>query len=75
MRKLNMTVTTILIALGCFSLSSTPAATDPTQSTKFTTIDVPGSLFTAANGINARGDIVGDYIDSDGNEHGFLLSK
>src|SRR5205807_685716 len=44
---------------------------------KFTSIDFPGALFTAADGIgvNPRGDIVGDYVDSSGNGHGFLLSK
>lgn len=30
---------------------------------------------TSARGINARGDIVGDYIDSSGVDHGYLLSN
>ena len=38
----------------------------------FTTIDVPGSLATAANGINASGEIVGTYVDSGGHTHGFV---
>jgi hypothetical protein len=76
MKKLNITVTTILLVLGCF-LSSPSAleASGPSQPAKFTQIDVPGAILTDANGINPRGDIVGDYVDSDGNEHGFLLSK
>jgi hypothetical protein len=42
----------------------------------FTTIDAPGSTFTAATGINPQGDILGIYQDSISlNLHGFLLSK
>jgi uncharacterized membrane protein len=42
----------------------------------FKTIDVPvlGAISTVANGINDRGDIVGEYQDSVGSFHGFLLS-
>jgi uncharacterized membrane protein len=39
----------------------------------FTTIDVPGAVFTSASGINARGDIVGRYVDGNGRSHGYLL--
>jgi len=39
----------------------------------FTTIDVPGAVFTSASGINPRGDIVGSYTDGTGRAHGFLL--
>ena len=41
----------------------------------FTTIDVPGALFTLAAGINPEGDIVGQYMSADRTTHGFLLSK
>jgi probable HAF family extracellular repeat protein len=41
----------------------------------FTTIDPPGSDFTQAFDINARGQIVGDYRDASGTYHGFLLDK
>ena len=40
----------------------------------FTTIDVPGSTSTAANG-NSTHEIAGEYDDADGNTHGFVLSK
>ena len=40
----------------------------------FTTIDVPGSSFTAALGINDTGQIVGIFLDASGTGHGFLLS-
>ena len=76
MKKLNITLTVALLLLGCFWLSpAVKAASDLPQSTKFTQIDVPGSVFTVANGINPRGDIVGAYVDSSGRLHGFLLSK
>jgi probable HAF family extracellular repeat protein len=40
----------------------------------FTAIAKPGATLTDVEGINARGDIVGFYIDSSGNFHGLLLS-
>ena len=43
---------------------------DPT----FTPITFPGATFTQAWGINARGDIVGFYMDVGNVTHGFLLS-
>ena len=42
---------------------------------RFVKIDFPNSIETLANGINARGDIVGRYADADGVFHGFLLRK
>jgi hypothetical protein len=44
------------------------------RSQTFTQIDVPNSTSTTALGINGKGDIVGHYTDSSGNEHGFLDS-
>jgi probable HAF family extracellular repeat protein len=38
----------------------------------FTTIDVPGAVFTNAYGINDSGQIVGRFGDATGNFHGFL---
>jgi len=38
----------------------------------FTTIDFPGSAYTAAAGINDAGQIVGYFGDSAGLQHGFL---
>jgi uncharacterized membrane protein len=40
---------------------------------RFTTIDYPGATQTFVNGINSAGDIVGGWVDTAGNEHGFLL--
>lgn len=39
----------------------------------FRTIDVPDALSTSAGGINARGDIVGSYVDATQHSHGYLL--
>jgi len=39
------------------------------------TIDPPDSIETFATGINARGDIVGQFVDGSGLTHGYLLSK
>src|SRR5262249_7724972 len=38
----------------------------------FTTIDVPGAVFTGANGINDAGQIVGGFNDVGEEDHGFL---
>lgn len=37
----------------------------------FTTIDFPNSTLTIARGINANGEIVGEYRTADGKTHGF----
>jgi hypothetical protein len=37
--------------------------------------DVPGALVTLPQGLNNRGQIVGLYIDADGNQHGYLLER
>lgn len=42
---------------------------------RFVKINVPNSIETQATGINARGDVVGSFIDADGFHHGFLLRK
>jgi len=44
--------------------------------TAFTLIDFPGALGTdCRGGFNPRGDLVGAYVDSGGNEHGFLATQ
>ena len=41
----------------------------------FTSIDFPGATLTWITGINPRGEILGFYLDADGNMHGFVLSN
>ncbi len=41
---------------------------------KYTQIDYPGALFTAAYGVNSSGDVSGWYEDAGDILHGFLLS-
>jgi len=38
----------------------------------FTQLDVPGSVSTEADGINAQGEIIGFFVDASGKQHGFL---
>ena len=40
---------------------------------EFTTLDVPGAVSTSAGGINARGVIVGSYVDATHQSHGYLF--
>jgi uncharacterized membrane protein len=42
---------------------------------RLTRFDVPGSLATAAFGVNDRGQITGAYADAAGRNHGFLLRR
>lgn len=42
---------------------------------RFVKIDFPNATATFAQGINARGDLVGRYLDADGVTHGFVLRK
>src|SRR5882724_9539698 len=60
-----------LLALSCaLGAASNVLADGPT----FTTIDFPGATQTLAWGINTRGDIVGNYVNADKSDHGFMLS-
>ena len=40
---------------------------------RFRQLDVPGAAETDAMAINLWGLIVGNYLDSEGGEHGFVL--
>jgi hypothetical protein len=42
---------------------------------KYTSIDVPGAVFTFAGGGNAQGDVVGQFTNANGVNSAFLLSK
>jgi uncharacterized membrane protein len=61
----------IKLTLFCLAVSPLLFAGDY----RFVKINVPNSIETQAHGINARGDIVGSYIDADGVPHAFLLRK
>lgn len=54
-----------------------PTAAGADQAADYTLlqIDYPGATFTAPNGINSQGDIVGRYIGDGGARRGFLLDK
>jgi probable HAF family extracellular repeat protein len=57
--------------LAAFLIASLPLALAQGTYTQF---DPPGSLYTAAGGIDTAGDIVGYYVDASSNWHGFLFS-
>src|SRR5437588_13073634 len=61
----------IRIALFCVCVSSIVLATN----FRYAKIDVPNGTNTLALGINARGDVVGQYDDKNGLSLGFLLRK
>jgi hypothetical protein len=41
----------------------------------FTTLDFPEAASTQIFGVNGRGDVVGQYVDTQGNTHGFSYNK
>jgi len=62
------------IGLGVCCVCAMLAPARASSTFVFSTIDVPGATLTNAQGINAQGDIVGFYVDSGGQQHGFLRS-
>ena len=68
-----MSRTTFYAALTGVILTVGMAAEAPASRT-FTQIDYPGAAVTTAFGVNSDRDVVGYYVDSTGNVHGFLLS-
>ena len=41
----------------------------------FERFDVPSATGTSLNGVNTRGDMVGNYVDGSGRRHGFLFQR
>ena len=68
--KRNWLVCTLI--LGAVALLAGAAVPGPAF--QFTSINFPGAVLTEAEGINPGGTIVGLYVDSNGKQHGFLLS-
>jgi probable HAF family extracellular repeat protein len=66
--------TNLFLWLLCLMAPLAVAQTIPNADVTYTTIDVPGAFFTAVQGINTAGDMVGYIADSEvGPTHGFLL--
>ncbi len=74
---LALAVLSVAIALAQTSTSTTSSTpvTAVSASFSFTAINFPGATRTRAVGLNDRGDIVGDYIDSSGVRHGYMLHQ
>lgn len=62
-----------LVASSCMFISAVATITASERPYSYSPIDYPGAAATTLSGINARGDIVGNYVDTDGMSHGFLL--
>ena len=60
--------------IGFLLLSEPLLAQQPVKGT-FTTIDLPSSTYSRPLGINAEGDVVGNYKDTNGTSHGFLMNE
>src|SRR6201984_1352402 len=62
-----------LIAVIVFGLLALFVSSAQAQAYKYASIDYPNATRTRTWGISPRGVIVGDYRDSSGTSHGFLL--
>jgi probable HAF family extracellular repeat protein len=56
-----------------YTFISTTGTTGSERTYSYHTIEHPDATLTTLSGINARGDIVGTFIDTEGMSHGFLL--
>ncbi len=61
--------------LAVLALALTLVAPVRAQEREYTTIAPPGARASTAFGINARGDVVGTFVDQNSVQHGFLLRK
>lgn len=79
MRTRYATAAAVLLLAGCAEASVAPLSESGTNRAElgftYTTFSVPGATFTLAWGINAGGDIVGEWTDAQGVTRGFLLSR
>src|SRR5215469_16574097 len=69
--RLRMTHRMLLTAGVASAFAVLPAAAAGADAPGYTTIDVPGAAATFAVGVNDPGAVVGLYVDSTGNNHGF----
>jgi len=67
----NKQISLVAIAIGATVLAT--AVTGKERVLVYATIDVPGATRTSPQGINSKGDISGGFVDSAGQQHGFLL--
>src|SRR5690242_6524502 len=65
---LSRRIVTAFLAVATFATAAAAAFT-------ITTIDFPGAILTAPQGINSPREVVGVYNDTSGVAHGFLLSQ
>jgi probable HAF family extracellular repeat protein len=64
-----------LVALAAFTGLTTLQANSQPKEFVFGSFDVQGNISAAPQGINDRGDIVGNLFDAQGVRHGFLLRR
>ena len=72
MRTTRQIALSTLLAVTC-TFFSTTGTTGSERAYSYQTIEHPDATSTALSGINARGDIVGSFVDAEGMSHGFLL--
>src|SRR5438093_4651776 len=72
---ISLAVAVLLVALLVPAALASLAAQGKVIAYSYTNIDFPGALITFAFGLNDQGtQIVGNYVDSNFDRHGFLLS-
>jgi hypothetical protein len=63
------------VSVPCLLASADSHGFQLTSDGNLTMIDIPGAIMTGATRINARGDIVGDYMQANSFPKGFLLRR
>jgi hypothetical protein len=72
-RRVQQSAVAALLAGGCMFISASVTTSAVERPYSYSSIHYPDALATTASGINARGDIVGSYVDKDLISHGFVL--
>ncbi len=67
----HIVLATLVASSYMFVAAAVTTGAEPRYS--YVAVDYPSAVATSLSGINARGDIVGNYVDSNGMFHGFVL--
>lgn len=72
-RKVRQVIAAGLLASACMFIPAGVTTTASERPYSYVPLDYPDAAATSLFGINARGDIVGSYVDQAGKSHGLLI--
>ena len=71
--KVREMVAAVLVATSCLLMAAAAPTGASESAYSYFSVDYPEAVATTLSGINAQGDIVGSYVDSESTSHGFVL--